>query len=167
MAHYPFADGMANVTDLWFTHSEQLVRDTCYYLGMPEKADEMVELLTDRTNVTKERAARTKRKKDPHAPKRNKSSYMFFSAAVYDEVSKAHPTLKITERSSKIGAMWAALDAETKDTYQQQATADKQRYAEELVTYREKLGEAALCGTVSGPGTMVGSSSGASSSSAY
>ena len=158
MAHYPFADGMANMADLWFTHSEQLVRDTCYYLQMPEKADEMVELLTDNTNLKKEKAARSKRKKDPHAPKRNKSSYMLFSSSVYEEIRKANPSLKITEISSKIGEMWSNLDAETKAVYQQKATEDKQRYAEEMVIYRQKLGEAALGGTVSGPGTTVGGS---------
>jgi hypothetical protein len=54
-------------------------------------------------------------KKDPDAPKRNKSAYMFFCDDKRAEVKKEFPELKMTDISKKLAEKWKALsDAEKK-----------------------------------------------------
>jgi structure-specific recognition protein 1 len=57
---------------------------------------------------------KTKKEKDPDAPKRNKSAYMFFGNAKRADVKKKFPDLKMTDVSKKIAELWKAIDADDK-----------------------------------------------------
>jgi structure-specific recognition protein 1 len=63
----------------------------------------------------KKTAKKAAKKKDPDAPKRNKSAYMFFCDDKRAEVKKEFPDLKMTEVSKKLAEKWKALsDSEKK-----------------------------------------------------
>lgn len=57
----------------------------------------------------KKTAKRVAKKKDPDAPKRNKSAYMFFCDDKRAEVKKEFPDLKMTDVSKKLAEKWKAL----------------------------------------------------------
>ena len=76
-----------------------------------------------------------KKKKDPNAPKRALSSFMFYSNAVRDTVRKAQPNIPFSEVAKVIGQQWRGLSAEDKKPYDDMATADKARYAQEKKNY--------------------------------
>jgi len=89
------------------------------------------------TKSEKKRSRKRKRKKDPNAPKRGMSSFMFFAGDFRDQVRKEHPELKITDVGKELGKMWKELGEEEKKKYMDQAAEDKKRYEAEKSTYVE------------------------------
>ena len=94
-------------------------------------------------------AQRKKRvKKDPNAPKKASSAYIFFSNEKRAEVKKAHPELKSMGMMAKrLGEMWKALSESDRKPYQKMANDDKERYMEEMTAYRERLDASLLPGS--------------------
>ncbi len=81
---------------------------------------------------------KAKKKKDPNAPKGKIGSYMFFTQAMRAVVKAQHPEMKVTELAKEMGARWKALDAAAKEPFEEQARADKERYAAEMKAYNER-----------------------------
>lgn len=84
---------------------------------------------------SKKSTPKKKAKKDPNAPKRGLSAYMFFSAAKRAEVLEQNPSFGVTDVAKELGARWKLVTAEEKATYQQQADEDKARYEREMAEY--------------------------------
>jgi hypothetical protein len=82
-------------------------------------------------------------KKDPNAPKRGKSAYLFFCAANRAQVKAQLGTeAKATEVTKELGARWNTLKSSTKpadkkslDEYEKAALEDKSRYESEKDEY--------------------------------
>ena len=91
--------------------------------------------LTCSTHTATAPAMPPKKKKDPNAPKRALSSFMFYSNAVRDTVRKAQPNIPFSEVAKVIGQQWRGLTTEDKKPYDDMATADKARYAQEKKNY--------------------------------
>lgn len=60
----------------------------------------------------------TKRKRpeprDPNAPKRPCSAYIYFSTEMRPKLREENPDMSMSERSKHIGKLWATLDSEKK-----------------------------------------------------
>lgn len=52
--------------------------------------------------------------KDPNAPKRPATAYIFFNTEMRPKVKEEHPQLGLSERSKLLGKMWANLKPEKK-----------------------------------------------------
>ena len=82
-----------------------------------------------------------KGKKDPDAPKRGKSGYLFFcSAKRLDVKEELGEDAKTTEITSRLGELWTELKndesrGEELELYLQMATDDKERYVAEKADY--------------------------------
>jgi hypothetical protein len=87
----------------------------------------------DEASETKKR--KRKPKKDPRAPKRNKSAYMCFMATARGKVVAENPEAKQTEIMKLAAGQWRELDEEGKKKYEEMAAKDKERYASELIAY--------------------------------
>ncbi|KAG1149979.1 hypothetical protein G6F37_004560 [Rhizopus arrhizus] len=70
-------------------------------------------------------------KKDPNAPKRALSAYMFFSQANRENVIKENPEAKFGEIGKILGAKWKEMTDEEKKPFTEKAEADKKRYEDE------------------------------------
>uniref|UniRef100_A0A0K0F7Z5 High mobility group protein DSP1 (inferred by orthology to a D. melanogaster protein) n=2 Tax=Strongyloides TaxID=6247 RepID=A0A0K0F7Z5_STRVS len=88
-------------------------------------------------DVTKKRK---RTKKDPNAPKRALSAFFFFSNEKRPEVQRQHPEWKVGQVAQELGKFWKNLPDEEKAIYEKKATEDKERYAEEMKTYRGENG---------------------------
>ena len=55
-----------------------------------------------------------KRKKDPNAPKRPLSAYMYFCSNNRDQIKKNNPELKLTEVAMRLGQMWKDMSDDDK-----------------------------------------------------
>jgi len=77
-------------------------------------------------------------KKDPNAPKRNRSAYMFFCTNKREEVKSANPEATFGTIGKLLGENWKSLDADQKKKYEVLSTEDKERYHKELDTYNKK-----------------------------
>mmetsp|Transcript_35270 Transcript_35270/g.57029 ORF Transcript_35270/g.57029 Transcript_35270/m.57029 type:complete len:98 (+) Transcript_35270:303-596(+) len=74
-------------------------------------------------SVTKERktksaapkeAKKAKKEKDPNAPKKNKSAFMFYSMEIRDSVKSEHPDAGFGEIGKIIGRQWGELSERDK-----------------------------------------------------
>lgn len=76
-----------------------------------------------------------RRKKDPNAPKRALSSYMFFANENRDIVRSENPNVTFGQIGKLLGEKWKSLSDEEKKPYDEKAAADKKRYESEKELY--------------------------------
>lgn len=79
---------------------------------------------------------KTKKVKDPNAPKRPLSAYFFFAKDKRAEVLKKNPGMSVTEVAKALGEQWRGLGDKSK--YEKMAVNDKARYEKEMKKYSAK-----------------------------
>jgi len=94
--------------------------------------------------LTKPKAEKkAKAKKDPRAPKRALSAYMFFSQDWRERIKTENPDAGFGEVGKLLGAKWKELDDGEKKPYVDQAARDKERADEEKAAYDANLKKSA------------------------
>merc|ERR1712136_375858 len=73
--------------------------------------------------------------RDPGAPKRYMSSYIFFSNDYRPIVREKDPTLTLPEVSRCLGIAWKNLTPEQRAPYERKANEDKERYHRDMMVY--------------------------------
>ncbi|KAJ9503077.1 Non-histone chromosomal protein 6 [Exophiala xenobiotica] len=76
-----------------------------------------------------------KKKKDPNAPKRGLSAYMFFANDQRDTVREENPGISFGQVGKVLGDKWKALSEKQREPYEKKAATDKKRYEEEKAKY--------------------------------
>ncbi|KAI4840100.1 high mobility group protein B2 [Plasmodium brasilianum] len=81
-----------------------------------------------------------KKKKDPLAPKRALSAYMFYVKDKRLEIIKERPELAkdVAQVGKLVGEAWGQLSPAQKSPYEKKAQLDKVRYSKEIEEYRKK-----------------------------
>ncbi|EGS23362.1 uncharacterized protein CTHT_0010300 [Thermochaetoides thermophila DSM 1495] len=81
------------------------------------------------------KGAKGGRKKDPNAPKRGLSAYMFFANEQRDNVREENPGISFGQVGKILGERWKALTDKQRAPYEAKAAADKKRYEDEKQAY--------------------------------
>ena len=87
------------------------------------------------------KAEKGTKEKDPNAPKRGKSAYLYFCNMNRDKAREAlGPEAKATDVTSKLGSMWNQLKNDKKRSaelskYEKMAAEDKERYEKDRAEY--------------------------------
>jgi len=76
-----------------------------------------------------------KKRKDPNAPKRALSAYMFFCQDKREDVRRKNPDMKFTDIAKELGNQWKGMDEPAKAVYADMAQKDKERYTKEMTAY--------------------------------
>jgi len=79
---------------------------------------------------------KVKAKKDPNAPKKGLSGFMFFSQEQRPIVKEENPKASFGDLGKIVGEKWRNLDDSEKEPYQKKAEADKARYEREAAAYK-------------------------------
>merc|ERR1719495_2079787 len=90
---------------------------------------------------SKKQAAKVKKpkaKKDPDAPKRPLSAYMFYCAQERQKVSNELGNIGLPAISAEISRRWALVDATEKAKWIEEAAKDKERFNKENAAYLAK-----------------------------
>jgi len=95
---------------------------------MPKEAKTTTKTVTDR----KKRA-----KKDPNAPKRGLSAYMFFAQDHREQVKADNPNISFGQIGKVLGEQWKNMDEEDRKPYDEKAAKDKERYEAEKSAYTQ------------------------------
>ncbi|KAK4183318.1 Non-histone chromosomal protein 6 [Podospora australis] len=74
-------------------------------------------------------------KKDPNAPKRGLSAYMFFANEQRENVREENPGVSFGQVGKLLGERWKALSDKQRAPYEAKAAADKKRYEDEKQAY--------------------------------
>ncbi|CAO3612755.1 unnamed protein product [Cunninghamella echinulata] len=82
-------------------------------------------------DTKKETKASKRGKKDPSAPKRGLSAYMFFSQANRNKVKEENPDATFGQLGKILGEKWKNMSDDEKKPYAEQAEKDKARYEAE------------------------------------
>ena len=138
MASVVFHNNTVSINDTWYESHAHLVRMVAVELGQPDKVPELLEkFLGEKMKI--------KAQKNPNAPKRAKSSYMFYSEEhrekVTNSLKKKNPGHKGSLMglvSKELGAKWKKLKPEQKKKYEVLAQKDKERYQQEMEEFNEK-----------------------------
>lgn len=85
-------------------------------------------------------AVKGKKKKDPNAPKRGLSAYMFFANEQRENVRAENPGIAFGQVGKVLGERWKALSQKQRDPYEAKAAADKKRYEDEKAAYQANSG---------------------------
>ncbi|EGV60164.1 Non-histone chromosomal protein 6 [Yamadazyma tenuis] len=85
-----------------------------------------------------ERKKAVRKKKDPDAPKRSLSAYMFFANDNRDIVRAENPGIAFGQVGRLLGERWKALTADEKIPYEKKANDDKKRYEKQKAEYAKK-----------------------------
>tara|TARA_B100000902_G_scaffold318447_1_gene310373 strand:+ start:331 stop:918 length:588 start_codon:yes stop_codon:yes gene_type:complete len=78
-----------------------------------------------------------KKKKDPNAPKRASSAWIFYTSEKRSELHEENPDKKMTELTTIMSEMWRNLTDEEKKPYKDLETKDRERYKLEMDEYEE------------------------------
>merc|ERR1712167_359467 len=77
-----------------------------------------------------------RRKKDPNAPKRPKSAFMFFTKFRRPTLKREDPSITFTEFGRLIGQEWRRMSVHERRQFQREADRDSKRYEREMRRYR-------------------------------
>jgi structure-specific recognition protein 1 len=75
-------------------------------------------------------------KKDPNAPKKALSAFMYFSNAKREEVKAANPGIAFGDVGKALGERWRALGADERREFDEAADRDKERYARAMQAWK-------------------------------
>ncbi|EEC51899.1 predicted protein, partial [Phaeodactylum tricornutum CCAP 1055/1] len=67
-------------------------------------------------------------KKDPSAPKRPMSAFLYFSLGRRSDLKKKHPEIKNTEVSRLLGEMWRSASEEQRKPHVDKEKAEREKY---------------------------------------
>eukprot|EP00586_Coscinodiscus_wailesii_P004416 CAMPEP_0172483482 /NCGR_PEP_ID=MMETSP1066-20121228/10494_1 /TAXON_ID=671091 /ORGANISM="Coscinodiscus wailesii, Strain CCMP2513" /LENGTH=946 /DNA_ID=CAMNT_0013247383 /DNA_START=94 /DNA_END=2934 /DNA_ORIENTATION=- len=86
-------------------------------------------------------SAKKKKKKDPNEPKKNWSSYMFFTNDKRAEIKSKNPDASFGDIAKLMGAEFKKLTDEERKKYEDMADQDKLRYKSEMKNYTPPSGD--------------------------
>lgn len=103
--------------------------------GVPQET--LIELLQNITSGnTKKKVSKSKKIKDPNAPKRGRNAYMVYVSENRESIKEElGETAKNKDVMSEAGKRWREMSDEEKAPYNEQAEIEKKRYAEEKLAY--------------------------------
>ena len=78
---------------------------------------------------------KSRRKRDPAAPKRGCSAYIFYCKDARLEIKRVDPEMKSTDITKEMGRRWKLLSEKDKKSYEKLAKADKTRFEDEMKEY--------------------------------
>lgn len=108
---------------------KSLITEVCKELGQPEKAAELHDKFLN-TNLLK-----VKKMKDPNAPKKPKTAFMFFCDEQRPKVMEKNPEAKMGAVAKILGEKWRGLDAKKKEKYDKLHEDDCERYKTAMENY--------------------------------
>ncbi|KAG4302971.1 hypothetical protein PCANB_000731 [Pneumocystis canis] len=77
-------------------------------------------------------------KKDPNAPKRGMSAYMFFAQENRELVKTENPDASFGQIGKILGELWKNLSSKDKQPYENRAKKDKERFETEKSQWRSE-----------------------------
>jgi len=100
-----------------------------------------------RAPAKKKKPAKKKTKRDPNAPKKPSTAYMYFLSEKRPEYKEKYEGMSLIELLRKIANEWKQLSDEEKKPYVDKHLEDKKRYEKEMKNYTEQIAPAKKSGS--------------------
>ena len=130
-----FHNNTVALHDLFYESNLNVLKRVCLELGKADKVEELhAKILGDKHKF--------KACKDKNAPKRGKSSFMFFCdekrPSILKKLRKNNKKIVVGEVAKQLGSEWKKLNEKSRKPYCAQAAKDKKRYQTAKAKYDEK-----------------------------
>lgn len=141
-----FAEFSKKCAERWKTMSEK-EKKRFNQMAECDKKRFDVEMATYVSPQTEEKGKRgrkkTKKIKDPNAPRRSMSAFFWFSKEIRPKVKEANPNFGVGDIAKELGRRWAEATPEMKAKYEIEAEKDRERYTKEKKDYaqQQKFGD--------------------------
>jgi hypothetical protein len=110
--------------------------------AITDRQDELITILKSNMPVQNNSL---KKVKDPDAPKRGKSSYIYFCVEKRESIKEANPDMSAKDIIKELGRVWREdVNDKDKAMYDKLSTADKNRYIDEMKDYTPPPGTGKL-----------------------
>jgi len=132
------------VSDNWMVAAQYVSywRDSFGILDIEDRLHVMFEQRQSQSkdeNSGKSKTKLVKKQKDPNAPKKAMSAYMFYCTNNRETMKTNFPDISNKELLAKIGESWRLMAGDDKQVYHDKAMADKDRYAREYREYMKNV----------------------------
>ena len=98
--------------------------------------------LTEKRLIEKMSKTKTKKKKDPLAPKRPGTAFTMFSSENREGLKESEPNLSFGETAKRLGEMWRGVDENTRAKYEKKCVKEKEKHRVAMEAYeRQSLPE--------------------------
>lgn len=132
MAHLDHYNASRDLLDITRNLQIGLIEKFCIEFNCPDRVEEFTAKFIDPT-------ARLKKFKDPNAPKRPKTSYIFFCADERAKLKKGNKKVLLPDVMKICSEKWRSISDEERKKYNDMAEEDKERYTQECEKYNDKL----------------------------
>ena len=122
-----FHNTTVDINQIWYRSHKEIIRLVARELDSVEKTDELVEKLLG--NETK-----FKKHKDPNAPKRPKTGFLYFCDEFRSKIKDENMDLNMCDVMKELGKLWGTYSDEQKEKY-------NLKYREAHGEYEEKMEE--------------------------
>ena len=123
------------------TENKDMVQNTEEFIMTEDTQDKIKEFV--KNNFKSKNTKNTKKQKDPNAPKKNKSSYLFYCAKNRDIIKNKNPDATFGEVAKLVSAEWKKCKEKNGTEYKKYlelAKKDKERYELEWIEYKPSEG---------------------------
>jgi hypothetical protein len=98
--------------------------------------------LTEKRLLDKMSKTKTKKTKDPLAPKRPGTAFTMFSTENREALKVSEPNLSFGETAKRLGEMWRSVDDNTREKYNKKCIKEKEKHRVAMDAYtRQSLPE--------------------------
>ena len=123
-----FHNNTVDLNSIWYTSHKDLLERLAVELGAADKIDSLIDkFLGAQTKF--------KKQKDPLAPKRPRSAFIYFCNDLRADITSKFPDLRLGGIQKELSKIWQSYDDKQKEKYHLQNSEDKMRYEEELEQY--------------------------------
>ena len=134
MSHYEYYSTMRSITESMRASHIKLIENICNDLGESEKIPELTAKYIGRAD----RMVRIKKFKDPDAPKKAMSGYMWYCKKRRVEgVQTENPDASFADIIRTLAKEWEQLNDTSRSEYLQLAEEDKDRYERQVEEYKQ------------------------------
>ena len=128
MTSLKFHNRTSDINSLWYDSHKQLIEKVAIELDVYDRVPELIE-----TILGKE--LKLKKYKDPNAPKRPKTGFLYFCDEFRPQITSSNPELRLGGIMKELGKLWGTFSDERKEKYNIKYRDSRIKYEEELEEY--------------------------------
>jgi len=123
-----FHNRTSDINSLWYDSHKQLIEKVAIELDAYDRVPELIETILGKEY-------KLKKYKDPNAPKRPKTGFLYFCDEFRSQITDENPELKLGGIMKELGKLWGTYSDEEKEKYNFKYRESRERYEEELEDY--------------------------------
>lgn len=133
-----FSDFTKKCAERWKTMTEK-EKSKFSQMAELDRKRFSTEMLAFNSNTNGVKKKRTRRAKDPRAPKRSMSAFFWFAQDERPKVRATNPSYAVGDIAKELGRRWADATPTFKSTYEAKAEKDRERYVLDKQDFQQML----------------------------